>query len=90
MSKKLQEELNLGPKTASWLAAVGIESLEDVKRRGVVPLCLELKAAGFPINVVGAYALQAAIMGIHWMALPDEIREQLKRDLKRGASQAVI
>jgi hypothetical protein len=45
---------------------------------GVIPVCLRVKAAGYPVSLNLAYALQGAIMGVRWNALPDSVREELQ------------
>jgi len=59
------------------LADVGITTLDQVVKMGVVPVCLQVKAAGYPVSLNLAYALQGAIMGVPWNALPPTIREEL-------------
>ncbi len=67
-----------GSKTSVWLAAVGITTIDQVVHMGVVSVCLRVKAAGYPVSLNLAYALQGAIMGVAWNALPPTIREELQ------------
>jgi len=64
---------NLGPATAAWLREVGIASLAEVGVRGVIPVCLAMRAAGHPVTFTGVLALQ----GVHWQRVPDEVQDRL-------------
>jgi hypothetical protein len=70
---------NLGPATTAWLAAVGIITRQDLARMGVIPACRAMHLLGFPIRVVGAYALQAALLGCPWQVLPASERADLRQ-----------
>jgi DNA transformation protein len=69
---------NRGSKSSEWLADVGITTLDQVVQMGVIPVCLRVKAAGHPVSLNLAYALQGAIIGVPWNALPPPIREDLQ------------
>lgn len=73
---------NIGPKSSEWLASVGIHSLEDVAKLGVAETYLRVKAA-YPENVSlnMLYGLQAALLDIPWSALPQDIKNELKRQV---------
>jgi DNA transformation protein and related proteins len=70
---------NLGPKSRVWLEAIGITSLEQIEQVGVVEVYLRLKAQ-FPqqVSLNMLYALQAALLNIHWNALPPEMKTELR------------
>ena len=72
----------LGPKSQEWLASVGVHSLEDVARLGVVETYRRVKAA-YPEKVTlnMLWGLQAALLEIPWNELPDDIKDQLRREL---------
>ncbi|MBA3700836.1 MAG: TfoX/Sxy family DNA transformation protein [Planctomycetes bacterium] len=71
--------LNLGPATTAWLAAIGVQRRADLQRVGVIPACRAMHLLGFPISVVGAYALRAALRGCPWRALPDREKARIRR-----------
>lgn len=83
-SSKRSELKDFGPKTTSWLNEIGVYTLEDVEREGVVEVYKRLKEA-FPHKVTlnALYGLQAAVMGIPWQALPLEMKEDLKARAQR-------
>lgn len=65
---------NLGPKSTTWLAAIGVRSLDDVRSLGPIEVCRRLRARGFPVSVLMAYALEGALGGCHWNQLPAETK----------------
>jgi DNA transformation protein and related proteins len=70
--------MNLGAKTASWLAAVGIHTAEDLERVGVVEAyCAVKKLYPERANLNLLYALQGAVLGIPWALLPEAMKEEL-------------
>ncbi|MCK6581913.1 MAG: TfoX/Sxy family protein [Anaerolineales bacterium] len=74
---------NIGPKSSEWLASIGIQSLEDVARLGVVETYKMVKAA-YPerVSLNMLYGLQAALLDIPFQELPQDIRDQLKREVE--------
>lgn len=76
---------NLGPKSREWLASIGIYTLEDVAKIGVVETYKQVKAA-YPekVSLNMLYSLQAALMGINWKDLPLNIKEDLKRQVEES------
>jgi DNA transformation protein and related proteins len=75
----LTQGKNFGPKSRVWLEAIGITSLEQIEQVGVVEVYLRLKAQ-FPqqVSLNMLYALQAALLNIHWNALPPEMKAELR------------
>lgn len=74
---------NMGPKSSEWLASVGIYNLDDVANLGVVETYLRVKAA-YPekVSLNLLYGLQAALLDLPWQALPAEIKNDLKKQVK--------
>jgi DNA transformation protein len=73
---------NLGPKSREWLASVGIHTLDDVAKMGVVEAYQRVKAA-YPEKVTFnmLWGLQAALLDIPWTELPPDIKEELKKQI---------
>ena len=73
---------NIGPKSRDWLASIGIHTLDDVIKLGVVETYKQVKAA-YPEKVTlnMLWGLQAAFMDIHWKDLPSDIKDQLRKEL---------
>jgi DNA transformation protein and related proteins len=88
---ELEALRNLGPKSAAWLAAVGLTSREDLVRTGAVGACRLLREAGCPVTRVMAYAIEGALMDCDWWKIPMSFRQQIARDfdiLKRTRKKA--
>lgn len=69
---------NIGKEMARKLAAVGIETPERLAQAGAEEAFFRMKAVFPEICLVHLYALEGAVEGIAFNALPDE----KKRDLK--------
>lgn len=74
---------NPGPKSREWLASIGVHSLDDVARLGVVETYKRVKAA-YPEKVTlnMLWGLQAALPGIRWEELPPDIKDELRRQVE--------
>jgi len=79
---------NMGPKSTQWLASVGIHSLDDVARIGVVESYLRVKAA-YPdkVSLNLLFGLQAALLDLPWNELPPDIKAELKRPVENAAAR---
>jgi hypothetical protein len=73
---------NMGPKSREWLASVGIHTLDDVARLGVVETYRRVKAA-YPdkVSLNMLYGLQAALLDLPWNELPPDIKAELKKQV---------
>ena len=74
---------NMGPKSSEWFASVGIHTLDDVVRLGVVETYKRVKAA-YPekVSLNLLYGLQAALLDLPWNELPPDLKEELKRQVE--------
>lgn len=73
---------NIGPVSAKWLAEIGVESLEDLERVGAVEAHRRVRAnepQKASLNLL--WALQGALMDLHWADVPDEIKQDLLDEL---------
>jgi DNA transformation protein len=77
---------NLGPKSSEWLASVGIYTLDDVAKLGVVETYKRVKAA-YPEKVTlnMLYGLQAALLDIPWTELPSDIKAQIRKEAEASS-----
>ncbi len=73
---------NIGETSAAWLESVGIASAEDLHTLGVVEAYRRVKTA-FPERVTlnMLYALQGALLDLHWKELPPEIKTTLLQEV---------
>lgn len=72
--------LNLGPKSAAWLASLGLTTREQLAALGPIETCRRLRAAGQPVSVLMAYALEGALTHTHWNQIPPETKEWLRAE----------
>lgn len=74
---------NIGETTAQWLHAAGIHTKADLEEIGAVMAYKVLQhQRPQKVNSLLLYALQGALMDVHWNALPPTLKDQLKRDAK--------
>ncbi len=76
---------NMGPKSSEWLASVGVYTLDDVARLGVVETYWRVKTASpdkVSLNLL--YGLQAALLDLPWNELPPDIKAELKKQADLG------
>jgi DNA transformation protein len=76
-AQPVDQGLNLGPKSTTWLNEIGIFTLDDLRRVGAVPAFLELRRAGFNVSVVMLYALEGALTDTHWLTVKRERKQEL-------------
>ena len=80
---------NLGPKSQSWLNAIGVHNRADLQTVGPVAAFTILKQQGYPVSLNLLYAMQAALLDIHWTALPEHMKARLKSDVASQANKSV-
>lgn len=80
----ITEIRGLGPKTSEHLEAIGINTVEQLEELGAVAAYRTLKDA-FPdwTSLNALWGMQAALMEIDWRQLPQELKEQLLKELER-------
>jgi DNA transformation protein len=82
-TKKPAKLKNIGPVTTGWLHEIGIDTLEQIRELGVVEVYRRLKAR-FPDRVTlnALYGLEAALTGVRWDQLPDEVKAELRAQVE--------
>ncbi|MCA9883836.1 MAG: TfoX/Sxy family protein [Anaerolineae bacterium] len=80
---------NIGPKSESWLNDIGIFTVDDVEAIGVVEIYRRLKLSRPTISLVMLYALQGAVMDMHWQEIPNDVREDLIAKAKAALEEDV-
>lgn len=84
MTERLVDMINLGPTTADWLAAVGIETPARLRALGSVEAWRRLRAArSRPVTRNALYALEGALAGLRWNQLPRARRAELDAAWRR-------
>jgi DNA transformation protein len=56
----------LGPKSCAALAAIGIRSLTELRRRNLYTVYGKLKARDRSVSLNFLYGMIAAVEGVHW------------------------
>ena len=73
----LLELKNLGSASVNILRAIGINTFQDLEQVGAVEAYCRIKNRGIHVSKVMLYALQGALMDLHWNELPGEMKTQL-------------
>lgn len=88
MNDELQHLKNLGKTSSQWLHAVGIHSATDLRKMGSVGAFQAVRKRGFRATKVLLYAIEAALLDIHWNDLPIDRKNALNNQLNSPASRA--
>jgi len=76
---------NVGPKSRAWLAAIGIDTIDDLRRIGPVPAYAALKRSYGGVSLNLLYALVGAVDGMHWLEVKRQRRLELLLQLEDHA-----
>jgi DNA transformation protein and related proteins len=77
--KKLSDLKNIGSKSETLLNRIGIYTAADLDEVGAVTAWKRVRAIEPSASLIGVYALQGALMNIHWNALPQDIKDDLRQ-----------
>jgi DNA transformation protein len=82
MSRPVATLLNIGPTTARWLTEVGLGDEDALRAVGTEEAWRRIKAR-FPrsVAITAAYAIEGALLDLHWQHLPPGRREALQAEL---------
>ena len=88
VSGRIRDMRNLGPRTEAMLAEAGIVSEADLREVGAVEAYLRLKFIfGGHASLLALYAMEAALIGCDWRALPQETKDRLQRAVEAGPAE---
>lgn len=85
---ELLELKNLGMASVNILQAIGINSYEDLAEMGPVNAYCKIKGRGIHVSKVLLYALQGALLDVHWNDLPAELKAQLVEEADRATQRS--
>lgn len=68
---------NLGMASVNILRAIGVNTFSDLKYIGAVEAYRRIKARDINVSKVMLYALQGALMDMHWNDLPPDLKKRL-------------
>lgn len=80
---------NLGMASVNILQAVGVTSYNDLSEAGAVETYCRIKARGIHVSKVMLYALQGALMDVHWNDLSPDLKEQLVEEANQAVGQTL-
>jgi DNA transformation protein len=86
MHDELQDLKNLGKTSAQWLHAIGIHNVADLRRCGAVSAYQAVKARGFGASRVLLYAIEGALLGVHWNQLTTQHKQTLNQQLEENSA----
>ena len=69
---------NIGPQSVKWLAAIGVHTRRDLHEVGAVNAFRMMRKLGYNVTPVMLYALQGALMDLHWNGIPVKLRDELR------------
>ena len=71
---------NIGPATSRWLAEIGITTERELRALGAVGAYQRVRhLTSHPVTLTGLYALEGALRGVHWNALDEAVKRELRR-----------
>lgn len=76
----LHQLKNLGAASVNILHAIGVRSSADLQTLGPVEAYVRIKQRGIQVSKVMLYALQGALLGVHWNDLEPELKQRLLAD----------
>ena len=76
---------NLGMASVNILRAIGVNSYSDLSALGAVEAYCRIKKRGIHVSKVMLYALQGALMNVHWNDLSPEVKDQLVKEAELQA-----
>lgn len=74
---------NLGMASVNILNAIGVHSYQELSDIGAVEAYCRIKSRGIHVSKVMLYALQGALMNIHWNDLSPELKAQLVEEAEQ-------
>lgn len=74
----------IGPVSGQWLASVGIHTLDDLRSVGVLNAYNLVKSHGYNANLNLLWALQGALLDVHWTLIPARTKQELLERLKEN------
>ncbi|MCP8899235.1 TfoX/Sxy family protein [Gilvimarinus xylanilyticus] len=79
---------NLGMASVNILRAIGINNYQDLKTIGAVGAYQRIKERDINVSKVMLYALQGALMDVHWNDLPPDMKAELVAEAERSVTQS--
>jgi DNA transformation protein and related proteins len=81
---------NLGMASVNILRAIGINTYADLKRIGAVDAYRRIRARDINVSKVMLYALQGALLDVHWNDLTPDLKAQLVSEAESPAEDNLV
>ncbi len=79
---RLSKLKNIGEVSEKILNSIDVYTREDIEELGTVTIYFILKDHGHDVSMNMVYALQGAIMNLHWNDLPKKVKSDLIEQVK--------
>lgn len=80
---------NLGNTSVNWLHAVGIHSRAELEQVGPIQAYNRIRERGIKVSKVLLYALQGALLDVHWNQLDAQLKQRLVAEAEQRLTEAV-
>lgn len=74
---------NLGLASVNILHSIGIRTCDDLRRVGPVEAFTSIRSRGINASRVLLYALQGALLDVHWNELDPDLKQRLASEADR-------
>jgi len=71
-----------GGVSEKWLNQIGIFTIEDLEKRNPVDVYIALKKVNPKVTLNMLWGIQAKLLGLSHLELPNEIKNKLKKELE--------
>lgn len=86
---ELLDLINLGAASVNILRAIGVNTYQELAEVGPVEAYCRMKLRGIHVSKVMLYALQGALLNIHWNDLEPDLKAKLVADADSLLAEAV-
>lgn len=77
---------NLGPVSVQWLDEAGIRTPAELEREGSIGAYLRVREQQPRVSLNLLYALEAALLDVHWAKLPADLKRRLRAAVNSRSS----
>lgn len=81
---------NLGTASVNILKAVGVNNPAELADTGAVETYCRIRSRGIHVSKVMLYALQGALMNVHWNELSPDLKAQLVEEANQLETSSQI
>lgn len=83
MQSDLLSLKNLGNTSVNWLLCIGVHDRHQLQELGPVHAYNRIRERGIKVSKVLLYALQGALLDIHWTELDNALKRRLLDEAER-------